>query len=372
MTTTTTIEAENMLVVPEPSKAPLHADFNYYSLSAPPELDNMDIFNSASPDTVSCRVPVVDLRSLPTPLLDYNHSTHGFQILHQPLPIDPSHESVHDTDVLVSKYYPSIVSLLKTQLKARSVVIINSSLRDIPAPDLSTFDPKNPRPTTGSRSLSPFFVAHADYTPGGARAHLRAMTPDWFQETGTADGSTTAEDRALFLSLRDEIIAAEDRAMRVARLEPGDAGSAGEGKGGHFDWDGRGYEGPRYAIFSIWRPWETVRRDPLAVMMRGADPDGSPYVPLPRIYRKRPGCVDKYYSENALVKPPTPDREHVWGYLSEQQPDEVLALKFYDSEALRRGDGSVKLMCPHSAFQIQGMENEPVRRSCELRVWCIW
>ncbi|KAI2625781.1 hypothetical protein GGR54DRAFT_637558 [Hypoxylon sp. NC1633] len=107
-------------------------------------------------------------------------------------------------------------------------------------------------------------------------------------------------------------------------------------------------------------------------MLRGAEGDAFPYVPLPRYYRDRPGCVARYYSENVLVRPPTEDRGHVWGYVGAQRPDEVLALKFYDSEALRRGDGSVRVMCPHSAFRLPGLEDEPARRSCELRVWCIW
>ncbi|KAI1377191.1 GA4 desaturase [Hypoxylon crocopeplum] len=377
MATVTVTETKNL----EPSKTPLHAVFNYYSLPTTPAIDDLSILNGTSPNITSCSVPVADLRSLSPSLSDFNHASHGFQILHQPLPIDASHDSVHNPSTLVSQYYPSITSLLKEQLGVRSAVVINSTLRDIPAPDLSTFDPENPRPTTGSRSLSPFFIAHSDYTPAAARAHLRAMTPAWFAETGTGDGSTSAEERDLFLRLRDEIIEAEDRAVRAAGLEPRDdhtasstegGGGDAERKGGHWAWDGKAYAGPRYAMFSIWRPWETVRRDPLAVLVGGAEPNGPPYVPLPRTYRNRPGCVSEYYNENVLVRPPTPDNGHVWGYLSEQTPDEVLALKFYDSEALQAGGESVRLMCPHSAFRTGDMEDGPVRRSCELRVWCIW
>ncbi|KAI1763131.1 GA4 desaturase [Hypoxylon sp. FL1150] len=353
---------------PTAAESQLEATFNYYSLPTPPELDDLSILNGTSPDTIARQVPVVDLRA--KPLSDFTHDAHGFQILHQPLPIDASHDSVHTPSVLLSQYYPSIISLLKEKLGVRCAAIINSTLRDIPTPDLSTFDPKNPRPTTGSRSLSPFFITHSDYTPGAARAHLRAMTPDWFAATRTGDGVTAPEDQELFLRLRGEIIAAEDRA---AGIKPGDdAEGDGRGKGGHWDWDGKGYEGPRYAMFSIWRPWETVRRDPLAVLVGGAEADGFPYVPLPRLYRNRPGCVEEYYNENVLLRPPIPEKGHVWGYLSEQKPDEVLALKFYDSEALRRGDGSIRAMCPHSAFHTEDMDDEPVRRSCELRVWCIW
>ncbi|KAI0160014.1 GA4 desaturase [Hypoxylon sp. FL1284] len=353
----------------ETKAAPATAAFNYYTLPTSPELDDVTVVMGTSPAVVSCQVPVVDLRG--TALSDFTHESHGFQVLRQPLPIDASHASVHDTSTMANEYYPAMVALLKQQLGVRCAVVINSTLRDIPGHDASTIDPKNPRPTTGTRSLGPFFVAHSDYTPGAARAHLRAMTPDWFDATGTGDGSTTPEDRALFLRLRSEIIAAEDRAAGLGT----DRGGEAEGKGGHWAWDGRGYEGPRYAMFSIWRPWETVRRDPLAVLVGGdgcAAGDAFPYVALPRVYRSRPGCVPEYYNENALVRPPTADTPHVWGYLGAQAPDEVLALKFYDSEALRRGDGSVRGMCPHSAFHTPDMDDEPTRRSCELRVWCVW
>ncbi|KAI2609841.1 GA4 desaturase [Hypoxylon fragiforme] len=378
MATTMEVKVENTPAVLELPEAQLHATINYYSLPTPPSLDDLSILDGTSPNIASHKVPVADLRSLP--LSSYNHSTHGFQVLHQPLAINPSHEFVHDPTILTSQYYPSIISLLKEQLHVRSTVVINSTLRDIPAPDPSAppMDYKNPRPTTGGASLFPFSLAHSDYTPGGARTHLRAMTPDWFSATGTADGCTSADERTLFLRLRDEIIDAEDRAMRKAGLEPGDDYAAaaapadgGKKKGGYWTWDGRGYDGPRYAMFSVWRPWETVRRDPLAVLLApAADPDGC--VALPRMYRNRPGCVSEYYNENALVRPPARGGEQVWGYISEQKPEEVLALKFYDSEALRRGDGSVRLMCPHSAFTLPGTEDQPARRSCELRVWCIW
>ncbi|CCF45279.1 hypothetical protein CH063_14414 [Colletotrichum higginsianum] len=124
------------------------------------------------------------------------------------------------------------------------------------------------------------------------------------------------------------------------------------------------------------------------------------YAPLTRTYRDRPGCVPFYYSQNALIRPlgwrrrrrdsgfeagahgdddddddATGDGEPAWCYLSEQTPEEVYFLKFYDSEALvRRGKGQddVQLLCPHSAFQVEGAETAPTRRSCELRVWCIW
>ncbi|XMA18629.1 hypothetical protein WAI453_011420 [Rhynchosporium graminicola] len=109
-----------------------------------------------------------------------------------------------------------------------------------------------------AKGTPPFFSVHSDYTPGGARSHFRAMSEAW------SCRSQTSQERALFFKLRSEVIAAEDSAIGQAGFEPGD-GDMQAGKGGHWDWDGEGYEGPRYAIFSIWRPWEVgCQRDPLA------------------------------------------------------------------------------------------------------------
>ncbi|KAH7319463.1 hypothetical protein BKA65DRAFT_514569 [Rhexocercosporidium sp. MPI-PUGE-AT-0058] len=227
-----------------------------------------------------------------------------------------------------------MISLLKEQLGIRAAAVVNHTLRDVAAINLDEVDWKNPRAGEKSR-----------------------------------DSSQTPEERALFFRLKDEIIASEDAAIERAGLGPGN-GDMVTGKGGHWDWDGTGYDGPRYGIFSIWRPWETVKRDPLALM---ATPESDlQFAILPRTYKDRKGHVKEYYSENPLVRVPKEGQVHEWWYLSEQSPEEVYAIKFYDSEGLRRGDGSVRMMCPHSAFTIEGTEDAPARRSSELRIWCIW
>ncbi|KAL2063660.1 hypothetical protein VTL71DRAFT_5465 [Oculimacula yallundae] len=332
----------------------LQAAFNYYSDPSPPEPNEIALVVGGSSKTTSSIQPVTDLRNLPFPLASYNHATHGFQILTQDLPIDPSYSSIHDEKAITEIYYPAMSSLLKEQLGVRATAIVNHTLRDISAENLAE---------GGVKGTQPFFSAHSDYTPGGSRSQLRAMTEEW------SCPSQTGPERKLFFRLRDEIIAAEDKAMTFAGLEPGN-GDLLAGKGGQWDWDGKNYSGPRYGIFSIWRPWEVVKRDPLALLV--APEDELRWEALPRSYKKRFGYLEEYYSENVLVRPPDEGRSHEWCYLSEQAPEEVLAIKFYDSEALRRGDGSVRLMCPHSAFRIEGTEDEMPRRSSELRVWCIW
>ncbi|TIC99166.1 hypothetical protein CH35J_004996 [Colletotrichum higginsianum] len=374
--------------------------FNYYNGSGIPALNDLTIIEGTSPDNKTYQLPVTDLRSLPTPLSSYTHEKHGFQIVRQPLPISPSPAAVHDHRVMTKEYYPSMTALLKKTLGARCAVVRKHSLRDIP-----DWAPVGMNPEIGFEieSLAPFSIAHSDYTPAGARGHFRAMKePDWFVENDVTDGSTTAAERDEFFRLRRAIIDAEDRAVAEAGIGPEVVrGQRAQPRGGHWDWDGANYKGPRYAFFSIWRAWETVRRDPLAVMdMSRPVSRKVEYAPLTRTYRDRPGCVPFYYSQNALIRPlgwrrrrrdsgfeagahgdddddddATGDGEPAWCYLSEQTPEEVYFLKFYDSEALvRRGKGQddVQLLCPHSAFQVEGAETAPTRRSCELRVWCIW
>lgn len=328
-----------------PVSGTLQAFFNYYAASTPPALNDISILLGTSAQTCALTLPVTDLRRLSTTLKDYHHETHGFQILHQKLPVDSSHDSVHDAETMTTKYFPAMSDLLKSELGVRSTAIVNMTMRDSPT--------------------SPFFISHADYTAAGSRAHLRAMTRTWVDE------SQTQEEREEFFRLRDEIIAAEDKAITQAGLDPASEYSM-TGQGGHWDWDGKGYEGPRYAIFSVWRPWEVVKRDPLAIML---SPERNlEYAILPRKYKRREGYVDEYYSDNPVLRPPPEGYEfrHNWCYTSEQTPEEVYVIKLYDSEAMRHGDGHVRLMCPHSAFRLEGTEHLPPRRSCELRIWCIW
>ncbi|KAF4910756.1 Gibberellin cluster GA4 desaturase [Colletotrichum viniferum] len=313
--------------------------FSYYDSSGIPALDSLTIIEGTSPDNKTYKVPVTNLRSLPSPLSSYTHVKHGFQIVRQPLPISPSSASVHNHKYMTNKYYPAMTELLRKTLGARCVVVRKHSIRDMPSWSEIGM---NPEIGFSIESLAPFNIAHADHTPAGARAHFRAIKEsNWFSENDTADEECTSPKE-------------------------------------------------RTEFFSVWRPFETVHRDPLAVMdMSLPVSKDVEFAPLTRTYRKRPGCVPFYYSQNAMVRPLDGGRrdsgfqdgengearEHAWRYLSGQSPEEVYLIIFHDSEALVRkekGDDEIALLCPHSAFYISGTEKEPVRRSCELRVWCIW
>ncbi|KAF6808104.1 GA4 desaturase-like protein [Colletotrichum plurivorum] len=362
--------------------------FNYFNGPGIPGLNDLTIIEGTSPDNKTYHLPVTDLRSLPAPLSSYTHEKNGFQILRQPLPISPSPAAVHDDNVMATEYYPAMTALIKEALGARCAIVRKHSIRDIPSWAPIGMDPK-----VGFeiKHLAPFNIAHSDYTPSGARGHFRAMRePDWCNDHHTADGCASEAEREEFFKLRREIIDAEDRAIAEAGIGPEVIEEDTQPRGGHWEWDGTNYDGPRYAFFSVWRALETVHRDPLAVMDMGLPASKKvEFAPLTRTYRNRPKCVPYYYSQNMMIRPIRSgdsdsgfeeeddgqgDR-HNWFYISEQTPEEVYFIKFFDSEALvrrGRGDDSLQLLCPHSAFHVADADDAPARRSVELRIWCVW
>ncbi|KAJ6551351.1 hypothetical protein B0H19DRAFT_1157313, partial [Mycena capillaripes] len=268
------------------------ATFNYYGAPNDLEEDAVEIFLRKTKDVTEVRLPVHDLRSLDPRA--FNIDTHGFAVLsHQSSllpPLKPARAvDFADDALLKAVYWNEIIDLLKQQYGCRSVVIVNTTLRDLRV--FPPLDPKNPR--SAGPSYAPFFLVHSDYTPPSAREHLRAITPAFFAANGR-EASTTPAARAEFFRLRDEIIAAEDAAVARAGLQS------------HWDWDSTGYsdEAPRYAMASIWRPLETVRRDPLAVMDARSIHHERDVRTLPRVYRNRPGCVPEYKGGNVLPQPP--------------------------------------------------------------------
>ena len=257
-----------------------------------------------------------------------------------------------------TKYWPELVSMVKSELGLRAAVSINTTVRDVS--QIEKFNVDNPR-ANPKMSFHPFFVVHGDYTPAGARGHLNAMLPSFFEDNGCIEG-TSEQERSHFLNLRNEIVAAEKKAMTE------------EGVSDSWQWSGKNYEGPRWCMLSVWRPLETVNRDPLAVM----DPkslfknDGRrPYVPFARVYKDRPGFEKEYRSENVLPIAPKDGDEYKWYYIGEQKPEEVYALKLFDSEAHKEGSEAAECVA-HSAFSLPGQETEEPRKSAEVRMVVVW
>jgi hypothetical protein len=109
----------------------------------------------------------------------------------------------------------------------------------------------------------------------------------------------------------------------------------------------------RFAIVNLWRPiGATVEIWPLAVL-DGRTIEAGDLVSADLIYR------DKIGETYAVVH----RAKHRWFYFPRLQPDELLLLKIYDSQA----DGPVRLSA-HTAFEDPtSRPDAPDRRSIELR-----
>ncbi|KAI1620108.1 GA4 desaturase [Exophiala viscosa] len=337
----------------------VRAAFNYWGKTSPPEVAELHpIFSGTSPNLKTVTCTVADIRTYG--LSTFNLSDHAFQILqHSSSLLSPVSQSIpdfHDDLTMKSTYWPEIISLVKSQLGVRSAAAINTTVRDVS--EVNNISSSNPR-ANPKQKFYPFTFVHGDYTPAGGRGHMRAMLPTFFEDNGNVKG-TTAEEQDQFLRLKDEILAAEQEAMKE------------EGVSDPWQWSGKNYSGPRWGMLSVWRPLQTVHRDPLAVMDPRSLFEGveKPYVALKRPYKDRPGFEKEYFSENLLPIAPE-GKEHKWYWISEQTPEELYALKLFDSEAHKQGS-RVAPCAAHSAFRLPGQEDQEARKSAEIRVMVIW
>lgn len=107
----------------------------------------------------------------------------------------------------------------------------------------------------------------------------------------------------------------------------------------------------RFQIINVWRPIQTIRKDPLGVADAISVPDND-LLPVQLIYPDRVG-------ETFTVRP---NADHRWYFLREQTPGEVMLIKCFDSKV----DGRARRV-PHSAFVDKENENESPRESIEVR-----
>ncbi len=186
-----------------------------------------------SPKLRSVSTTVTDIR--PAGLESFNLATHGFQVLkHSSSLLPPQAASIpdfHDEKLMHSTYWPELASLLKSQLGVRSAVAISTTVRDVVDIPKEGFNTENPR-ANPKQSIHPFFVVHGDYTPAGARGHMRAVLPTFFIETSCME-STSEEERDAFFDSREAIIAAEEEGMRQ------------EGVSDQWEWSGKNYTKPQ-------------------------------------------------------------------------------------------------------------------------------
>lgn len=89
---------------------------------------------------------------------------------------------------------------------------------------------------------------------------------------------------------------------------------------------------PRYAAFSAWHPLSTVRRDPIAVCdSRSVKPEGYAKMSYRAVSDRRGS--GEYHLEAAWLLPPGEGAQQRWYWCPEQRPDEVLFIKFADTQA---------------------------------------
>ena len=122
----------------------------------------------------------------------------------------------------------------------------------------------------------------------------------------------------------------------------------------------------RWQSYNLWRPIKPVKRDALAVLdTRTFTRDQL----VSASFDRGDGHIVSMDWLTCGLPAGEADEElkHRWFYMSEQQPDEVVAFKIYDNDPAAKSNGT-----PHSAVHIPGTEDEETRQSIELRCFAIF
>jgi hypothetical protein len=316
-----------------------------------------------------------DIRSLPLTnirpsMSTFTLSSQGFVAVTQPSTLSSppyTHASWSDETLLKSIYIPEIESLVRKITGARTIFTDQLVMRtnthteidglaedDKPSISTSTSNPNTEEKiepafpkmvgTNPTSAGSPAPKVHLDFAPAGARTHLRRYHPETLKRAGA-------------------IIAAED-ALLSSGIPPSQLPQK--------------YDGPRWAMFSIWRPLKTVLRDPLALSSTATFPKED-YVPFSVLFptgvkSDRDGEDEgEGHREDVYLAHGSQDGEgeHEWFWIKEQTPEEVLVIQLFDSEAEKEGRG-VAGGVMHSAVSLEGTEEEEARESVEVRCCAIW
>jgi hypothetical protein len=292
----------------------------------------------------------------------YRLDTHGFaarkypSVLHSP---PYTRASWNDKNLLCRIYFPEVEQLVKQLTGARLVITEVGLIRDCVHTEvdgLASSEAKDdeeqedevvdPFPkfigisANGGSGASPAPKVHLDYSPAGARTHLRR-----YHHQLASAGS--------------DVIAAENKLL---------ASGISESKLKHH------YNGPRWAMFSVWRPLKPITRDPLALSDRRSFPNAD-YIPVKLkeptgkgIRPVNPDGSDKHDSESYLAYG---SDSHDWYWIWDMQPTEVHVIQLFDSDAEKGGNpGAGGVM--HSSVDVDGTQNEPPRESLEVRCTAFW
>ncbi|MCJ1297565.1 hypothetical protein MMC08_000352 [Hypocenomyce scalaris] len=137
--------------------------------------------------------------------------------------------------------------------------------------------------------------------------------------------------------------------------------------------DANATEIPRCAAFSVWRPLNTVHRDPLSVCdWRSVRPED-----LEKVQYRAPSGVNangEYMMEGYTVLPPSEaakERQR-WYFWPQQTPQDLLILKFADTGSVN--DPNIAAACMHTAVALEDADSAPPesRENVECRVLAFW
>lgn len=125
-----------------------------------------------------------------------------------------------------------------------------------------------------------------------------------------------------------------------------------------------------WAIINLWRPVETVYRDPLCLCDARSVDEKDLHSQVVRLPVKGGGLSFDSVSKGASfgTVAVTANTDHKWYYLSHMRPDEVFLIRIYDSKIESRVSSGI----PHTSFMIPGTEDAPTRQSIELRCLVIF
>ncbi|KUJ09899.1 uncharacterized protein LY89DRAFT_723764 [Mollisia scopiformis] len=317
--------------------------------------------------------------------------THGFGVVRSPSSFLAQHKKEELTDDnLRTGYHPEVTELIKKTLGAKHVYIGNSVLRQGKEVQEEFKPPVGPLPTPNQRKDPAVgeLKGAADFRKGAAFAAAKPIraphmdhttcpfTPESTKEPlGARQYIRWDKELVKHIAVDSGIIAAEDNIVEGQHF-PADSEEANALLEERYNLNGLG---PRYAAFSIWRPLAKVGRDPIALCQRGDEGVfAEEYVHRPYL-NKIPGAEElggDYLREYAMlgVQSEKPKSEkHTaglkWYYVSQQQPDEVLFIKLFDSAALRGGHAGAPY---HASPEIGDLEGANARESLELRVFVFW
>jgi hypothetical protein len=358
MSSSTFTETQESISLTTSSKVPAHGKLRYIKRG---------IIPTASPHLY--HLPPLaefgDVRSMPItdvkPSLDlgdaspFTLETHGFAARRHPstLHSPPYSRAAWNNETLLKTIYIPEIEALVQKLTGSRIVITESALirscihtevdglatcEDKDNPEAETEDPfPKMIGTIPGSGASPAPKVHLDFSPTGARTHLRK----YHQKLAEAGSGVIAAEEKLI----------ESGIMRKELTEQ--------------------YNGPRWAMFSIWRPLKPVKRDPLAfadrrsfpkadyVPVKVVEPTGKNIANIPNEEKQTHGS-ETYLAYGA--------DQHSWCWIWDMQPEEVVVIQLFDSEAEKSGMCGVM----HSSVDVPGTENEAPRESIEIRCTAFW